>query len=174
MARQHHRCAYCGMGFRESPIIADGLDFCSEACIQRYDDHPCLRELPSEFLEHKVAEASQVPCPKCGGPGPINAVSSHRVFSFFFITYFATNTEIGCVRCGRRQCAVDAALCLLLGAWGFPIGVIGAPIQCVRNIRMIRSLSAGDPFKGEFRRTVLDDLAHRLEEEDSKASAATP
>ena len=128
------QCDYCGKTILISKIRKDNRDFCSERCKEAGALLAASRKLPDDLIRRKVGEVHQGTCPQCHGSGPVDVHTSHRVFSAFFATSWASRSHICCRTCATRNQLGDAAFCLLFGWWGIPWGILGTPLQVGRNL----------------------------------------
>ncbi|QNN22434.1 hypothetical protein HED60_09160 [Planctomycetales bacterium ZRK34] len=128
------RCAYCGSTIIAGGARAGGLRFCNANCQNKGAMMLAAQELPADLVEDAVLEAHQGDCPKCHGPGPVDVHTSHRIVSVLVATQWSTRTNVCCVSCGRKAKLADVFYCLFLGWWGFPWGLLGTPVQILRNL----------------------------------------
>lgn len=128
------QCDYCGTPILVSRVHEGDRDFCSEKCKEAAAILAASRKLPDDLIREKVEEVHQGTCPRCGGSGPVDVHTSHRVFSAFFATSWGSRSQVCCRSCGIRNQLGDAAFCLLFGWWGIPWGLVGTPIQVGRNL----------------------------------------
>jgi hypothetical protein len=128
------RCAYC-----ETRILFGGkrqgqLTFCSEACRQAGIWLSASQQIPDHIVKERVQSVFAGACPVCGGPGPVDVHTSHRVVSALIVTSWKNRPALACRSCGNKARIRDALVSLGLGWWGLPWGVIMTPVQIVRNI----------------------------------------
>lgn len=155
------KCANCGTTILFGGVEQNGMRYCGEDCTAISSIGIAAQDIPDDFLDEQVTQRHQGPCPVCNGPGPIDVQVSHRITSFLILTSWNDRTRLSCGRCGRFQRLGDMFYCLVLGWWGFPWGVIGTPIQLVRNfVGMFRGSSPvpSDALRG----IVMMELGARL------------
>jgi hypothetical protein len=90
--------------------------------------------VPPEHVEIFIQATHAGKCPKCGGRGPIDVHTSHRVWSLFVLTSFSSRPQVCCDSCARAAMLGDALFCLVCGWWGVPWGLIMTPVQIIRNL----------------------------------------
>ena len=153
------KCDYCG-----SSIIFGGrhegdLRFCNEHCLERGVLLSVADQIPEDMLAEHVKKVHQGACPKCGGDGPIDVQTSHRVWSALIMTSWRSRPQICCGSCGFKAKLGDAFYSLVLGWWGFPWGFIMTPVQLVRNLAGL--MSGPHPYEPspQLRKLVALNLA---------------
>jgi hypothetical protein len=133
-------------------------------------------EIPEDEIEQHVALVHQGECPKCGGPGPVDVHSAHTIQSFIVMTRFKSTPLTCCRACARRQQMGAIASSAALGWWGFPFGVIGTPLQILRNLAAMSAGPKPDRPSAELRRLVKLTLGAELQqlrhEERRRAASA--
>ena len=152
-------CARC-----RRPIDSGGkwdgpLRFCGDECLSLGPAEDFL--VSRAQLETAVWQVHQAPCPRCGGPGPVDLHPSWHVASVLVLTWWRREEHVACEPCGRSIRRKAAMKSLLLGWWGFPVGLVMTPVQIVRNIA--RNLAAVDPTRPS--RELVDHVHQRLSRE---------
>lgn len=137
------KCACCG-----STVIIGGkkqgdLRFCSNKCLQQVALLSALDQVPEDLLERQIHSVHQGDCPKCGGSGPIDVHTSHSIWSILVMTSWNSTPKISCRKCGIKAKVKAGLFSLLVGWWGFPWGILGTPIQVIRNF--VGIFTAPDP-----------------------------
>lgn len=156
------RCAYCDTripfgGKREGQLI-----FCSEACRQAGIRLAVSHQVPDRVVSERLGAVFNGRCPRCGGPGPVDVHTSHRVYSALVVTSWNSRVAVVCTPCGRRAKVGDAMRSFALGWWGLPWGIVMTPIQCGRNIAgLLRRPDPNRPSK-RLERVVRLGLAEEL------------
>ena len=156
------RCAYC-----DTRILFGGrhygqFHFCNEACRQAGIRLTVSRQIPDGVVQERVWSVFKGRCPRCGGTGPVDVHTSHRVYSALVVTSWSNRVAVVCVPCGRRAKLSDAVLSLVLGWWGVPWGFIMTPIQIGRNVAgLLRHPDVTRP-SGRLDRMVRLSLAEEL------------
>jgi transcription elongation factor Elf1 len=116
------RCAYCDTriffgGKREGQLI-----FCSEACRQAGIRLAVSHQVPDRVVTERLEAVFNGRCPRCGGPGPVDVHTSHRVYSALVVTSWNSRVAVVCTPCGRRAKVGDAIRSFALWWWGLPCG----------------------------------------------------
>lgn len=128
------KCACCG-----STVVFGGkkqgdLSFCSDKCLRQGLLLSALDQVPKDLLEKQIHSVHQGNCPKCGGSGPVDVHTSHSIWSVLVLTSWRSTPQISCRKCGIKAKVRDGLLSMLVGWWGFPWGILGTPVQVIRNI----------------------------------------
>jgi len=127
------KCAKCGATILFGGERDGDRRYCRAECLQNRLIADASKHLPEDVLERQVEAVHQGPCPNCGGPGPVDVHTSHRVLSFLVATSWSSRPQLCCRRCGVKAKLADAAYCAALGWWGVPWGLLATPIQIGRN-----------------------------------------
>ena len=131
------KCDACGKTILFGGVkgAADGrpLRFCSNTCRENWQVSATLGQFPPEAVEKYVAEFHAGTCPRCQGPGPVDAHPAHSVVSLLIVTRWKTESRLSCRACGTKHQATALASSLLFGWWGFPWGLIMTPVQVTRT-----------------------------------------
>ncbi len=127
------RCANC-KGF----IIggkSDGEDkYCGDKCLQAGQIRKAAGIIPPELIAEHVVKVHQGACPKCGKDGPVDIHTSHFIWSALLLTSWNSTPEVCCNSCGVKKKVGSMLGSAVVGWWGFPWGILGTPIQIIRNV----------------------------------------
>jgi len=153
-------CGYCGTHVLFGGIRDGTLRFCNAVCRSNGVLLAVSNRVPEAVVNEELWKAHQGPCPRCGGVGPIDVHTSHRVWSAFVATSWSNRPHIVCQRCGSDARMKDALFSLACGWWGIPWGPIMTIVQITRNIRG----DDADPSKpsAQLERLVRLRLAAKL------------
>ena len=156
------RCAYCDTrvffgGKREGQFT-----FCSETCRQAGIRLAVSQQVSDSVVNETLWAAFSGKCPRCGGPGPVDVHTSHRVYSVLVFTSWSSRVAVVCASCGRRAKVSDAILSFAFGWWGLPWGIVMTPIQCGRNIAGLLSRPDASRPSKRLERIVRLGLAEEL------------
>ena len=164
------KCAYCGttivFGGKKHEDHKD-LEFCSEKCLHKGIKGLLLdkaKDIPEEKIIKTVEEVHSGRCPKCNGPGPVDAYTSHSVYSLLFFTSWYSTPHICCRSCGTKSQFGGIILSLVLGWWGFPWGFLMTPVQIIRNIHGLFSAPSPSMPSEELKNRVRLLLAAEANE----------
>lgn len=127
-------CATCGTTIVFGGIKDAGLQFCNKKCAENSGFLRTAASLPADLIEQHTRALFDGPCPKCGGPGPVDVRFNHRITSALYLTWWKTKASICCAKCGMREQWGSLAYCAGLGWWGIPWGILGTPVQIGRNV----------------------------------------
>lgn len=128
------KCTNCGATILFGGVKEGDQRFCSENCHHRFYVDLLAGQVPDEMIDARTLEVHGGDCPQCGGAGPIDVHTSHRVWSALYLTSWSSRPQVCCLPCGRKAKLQDTAYCLALGWWGFPWGILATPIQVFRNL----------------------------------------
>lgn len=128
------KCDQCGTTILFGAVREGDFTYCGENCREKGITHRVVQHLPDEVLEDAVAEVHQGDCPKCGGPGPVDMHTSHRVWSIIALTSWSDHPQLCCRSCAVKAKLFSMAFSGALGWWGFPFGLIMTPVQIGRNL----------------------------------------
>ena len=128
------KCSYC-----DSLIVMGGvgrgkLRFCNQQHERAAYYLERAEAISSDVIDGHVRAMHESPCPRCGGPGPVDVFLSYRVWSAVFVTAWSTREHVCCRSCSVRSQLADTLFSMVLGWWGFPFGLIAAPAQIMRNL----------------------------------------
>ena len=90
-----------------------------------------VSESEAKLLAARIHSGS---CPECRGPGPNDVRTSYQVWSLVFMTRWKSTPRVSCRSCGLKAQAMDGAISLFAGWWGFPWGLLITPVQVFRNV----------------------------------------
>ncbi len=138
-------CDFCGTRILFGGVSQGNLRYCNSICARDGAVAQATLTVPEAELERQVRELHQGPCPKCGGPGPVDVHTSHRVYSALAFTRWSSHPEVSCQSCGRMRQLKHAVFSFFLGWWGFPHGLIITPVQVTRNLAGLIGMGAPDP-----------------------------
>lgn len=155
-------CQTCGRYILFGGVEQNGLRYCSEGCVDVGEIAQMSEDLPPDVLENAVRDFHLGPCPRCGGPGPNDVVSAHRVWSLILLSNFASPVVIGCRRCGTAHIVKNSLITMCLGWWGFPFGLFGTPVQLIRNLFGLGKLPTRDSVSPELVHLVKMNLTSKL------------
>ena len=164
------RCGACGTIILFGGVTSGGLTFCNNECAANGYLAATMPMVPENVVEQHSRDLHGGACPECQSPGPIDVHVSHRIVSFVVMTRWSTHPHICCRACARQHNWSAIASSSLLGWWGFPWGILGTPVQIMRNFREIFRSSAVEPSEAlrEHVRAVLAACA--LQEMESQAA----
>ncbi len=128
------KCAFCGTYILFGGERDGSRRYCNAKCRQAGFMVVVADHVPLEDLAEQLSLWHNSNCPKCGGAGPVDVHTSHRIWSALFLTSWNSRPDVCCRRCGIKAKLGGIASSTLLGWWGFPWGVIGTPIQISRNL----------------------------------------
>jgi hypothetical protein len=156
------RCDYCASTILVGGVEIDGLRFCTQSCASQAPFVLAAREVPEDAVTREAWALHHGPCPRCGGTGPIDVHTTHRVWSALLLTSWNSRPLVSCRSCAARQRAQDTLFSLALGWWGFPWGLVMTPIQVGRNVAGF--FRAPDPMgpSEALRQMVRVELAARM------------
>ncbi len=133
------RCATCGTTILFGGVSEGPYRFCSKTCHTRGLITQAGQLFSEDEVDEAMLEVHEGPCPKCGGPGPVDVHSSYMVWSAIMFTRREGGAEVTCQRCARRRQIGHLTATAVVGWWGFPWGLIFTPITLGQTIyAMIR------------------------------------
>ena len=138
-------CDYCGSTILFGGKYNGNLRFCSDRCNELGSLMILSQQVPPDLVAQRLRQIHQSACPECGGPGPVDVHTSHRVWSALVLTSWSSRPTVCCRKCGLKNQAGDLLISLFLGWWGFPWGLVMTPVQIIRNI--VGMASGPDPVK---------------------------
>ncbi len=152
-------CGYCGTSILFGGTRDGDVRFCNPKCQKKGVVASVAGHVPEAIVREQVMQVFRGLCPKCGGSGPVDVHTSHRVWSALIVTTSSSRPHVVCKPCGARAQLGDAVFSLILGWWGFPWGAIMTPVQLFRNIAgLLRSNEQAAPSL-ELARLVRLQLA---------------
>lgn len=169
------KCDSCGTTIVFGGVRDGNLRFCNEKCHREGQHLTIAGQFPDEAVLEYTFEIHEGACPQCGGDGPVDVHTSHTIWSLLYFTSWKSNPQVCCRSCGTRARIKGIALSGLFGWWGFPWGLLGTPVQILRNAAgLFASSKPGQPSAElmEFARTNLAQqfLAARAEQEAREAA----
>jgi hypothetical protein len=171
-------CDYCGTGILFNAIKQGELRFCSTKCAAKAEWVRASLAVPDAEVERQVRETHSGPCPRCGGPGPVDVHTSHRVYSALAWTSWSSHPDICCRSCGCKKYLKHGAFSFFLGWWGFPHGLIITPVQVARNLAGVLGIGepAPDTPSPSLSRMIRLSLAakRRVHSDTAGSSAGSP
>ena len=108
--------------------------FCNQKCLTNAYVLSAAQKVPPDVIDRQVEEIFRGNCPKCRGLGPIDVHKIHRVWSALVLTQWSSTPQVSCRSCATKSQWGGVLYSALLGWWGFPWGLILAPVQITRNI----------------------------------------
>jgi hypothetical protein len=95
------------------------------------------KKYPNAQLEIYAEKLRKIPCPICNQTHKkLNGTIAYTVKSFVFFSSFAKKPIIACPECLDRENNNSITSTLLLGWWGFPLGILKTPIYIYRNMKI--------------------------------------
>ena len=161
-------CKSCGTVILFGGLSEDGLKYCSEACLEQARVLQTAEEVPPDILSEEVARVHTGACPGCGGQGPIDLHTSHRVTSLVVMSSWRSHPRVSCRSCGVKAQAGSLVYCLVLGWWGFPWGLLMTPVQIARNIAGLAQSPNPEQPSEHLAAAVRVDLGARMHEARSQ------
>jgi hypothetical protein len=166
------KCATCGRLIAFGGVKEGPYRFCSKRCREGSHLLAASAQIPDGFVFEKATEVHSGPCPKCGGPGPIDLHTSHTVWSAGVITQWASKPQICCHACGRSAKLQALAMSSVLGWWGLPWGIVLTPVQIIRNLGALMSSSDPSRPSDELLMFMRGHLSARMIEQDAAKKRA--
>jgi hypothetical protein len=127
-------CAYCGTTILFGGVREGHLRFCNQRCHQAGQMLRMCDDLPQEMVDEALLDVHGGQCPRCKRAGPIDVHIGYRVYSLVVMTTWTSPQIIGCRSCGVKHQLGSVLISTICGWWGFPWGLIGTPVQIVRNL----------------------------------------
>ena len=138
-------CDSCGTTILFGGVPESGFRFCNDRCRQQgVGLLSAAAQIPEDVSDQHVKDVHQSSCAKCGGPGPIDVQTSHRVWSAILASC-GSRPQVCCRSCGVKAKLKDALISGLFGWWHFPFGFVMAPGFVVANLAGL--LSAPHPHE---------------------------
>ncbi|MEW4566938.1 hypothetical protein AB1L88_03635 [Tautonia sp. JC769] len=156
------RCDLCNTIILFGAIEEDGLTFCNDKCREDAVLYRMAGLFPEEEVRKHVEQAHRSDCPVCGGPGPVDVHVTHHIWSLVFISSCQNRIHICCRSCGMKARVRAVFGSGLLGWWGVPWGMLGTPVQMLRNVIGMMMLPDPDIPSARFERWARLDLATHL------------
>lgn len=168
------KCDHCGSMILWGGERAGDFRYCSDACREKGITQTVVQSLPEEVLEEALDSVHQGDCPKCGGPGPVDMHTSHRVWSIVFLTSWSSHPVLCCRRCAVKEKLFSTAFSGVLGWWGFPFGLIVTPIQIGRNLFGLAMGPHPDVPSAELRKLVQLNVGANVLQEVERRRRTQP
>lgn len=163
------KCAYCRSMILFGGVKDDDQRFCNDRCHQSGALVALSQQLDPDEVRSAVTRVHQGTCPRCGGNGPIDVTTSHKVWSAVFVTSWSSAPEICCRSCGRKRQVGRLVFSAVAGWWGFPWGLIMTPVQVGRNF--VGLFRGYDPYQPS---PELEDAVRLMMASEIASSAAAP
>lgn len=138
-------CDYCGSFILFGGTTVGNARYCNARCQQAGQLIEVSWQVPADVVSKYVWEVHQGNCPVCGGRGPVDVHTAYQVWSAIVITQWKNTPRVSCRSCGIKHQVSGLLISLVAGWWGFPWGLIMAPVQAIRNINGM--VSGPDPMK---------------------------
>lgn len=130
-------CAFCDKLILFGGEREGASWFCGAECRHKARLLAVSCQIPDSTVTDRLWSLYQGNCPKCGGPGPVDVFTSHRVLSVFVKTFWGSRLNVCCARCGKRARIKDSFFSLMLGWWALPWGPIMTVVQLLRNMSLL-------------------------------------
>jgi hypothetical protein len=166
------RCSYCNSLLLFGGTKTNAGTFCNAKCQRAAVYLGIARQIPDHDVDDMIRRLDAQGCPKCHGPGPLEVHTSHRIWSALLLTSWSSKPIISCRGCGRNEQALSAGICMFVGWWGFPWGLIMTPVQITRNF--VGMLQAPPHPSPQLKKIVSLMLAEQIVALHNQRSAATP
>lgn len=98
----------------------EGFRFCGDSCLEQGTLLVQAVAIPDELVVEVATEVHRGMCPACGGSGPVDVHTSHRIWSLVLFSSWSSTSSISCRPCGVRRQLGGLAFSILAGWWGFP------------------------------------------------------
>ena len=166
------KCTYCGSTVLFGGVKEEDARFCNAECQEGGRLIAAAADVPEDVLAKRVGEVVEDDCPRCGGSGPVDVFTSHRVMSAIFVTSWKNLPEISCRGCATK-CQLGGVLySVLLGWWGFPWGLVMTPVQITRNLMgLSKSADPENPSKHLTEMVRIQLAAEARADEEEKQAA---
>lgn len=147
-------CVACNSRIRWGGEDVGAYSFCNDTCFERFILSDVVTRLDPEIVEQAIAEVHQGECPECGGDGPVDMHTSHRVWSVLVLTQWSSHPQLSCRSCATKAKLTSTLFCGVLGWWGFPFGLVMTPVQIIRNLAELAGGPRADEPSDELERLV--------------------
>jgi hypothetical protein len=159
------KCAHCGATILFGGVREGDDRYCDADCQALGTTGRVAALLPDDLVDEAVAQAHAGPCPQCGGDGPVDIHTSHRVWSALVMTSWSDHPEMCCRSCAVKNKLVSIGFCGVLGWWGFPWGLLATPIQIGRNVFGLFGGPRPEVPSEALRQVVVLGLGHHVQQE---------
>ena len=155
------KCAYCGTLILFGGERRGHLRFCNEECLENGVVVRIAESLPDDEVRRRALAVHQGICPRCLGPGPVDARVSYRVWSLLIMTTLQHMPMISCRSCAVKTLWRDIVFCLFFGWWSLE-GMVVTPILLFRNIASL--VFPPDPSQPSpaLASMIRTNMAHRI------------
>ena len=163
------RCDTCGNMVVFGGEHWNGMDFCSEECLQVAVTASQAEGVPEDVVLQRATALRNERCPWCGGEGPNDIHSTWSIASLLIITYRSKKEMFGCSSCGFKHKIKYFLFTGLCGWWGIPWGILMTPYFEVLNlIGLFRGMPSGpsEELKEFALKQIAKELRHRGKDED--------
>jgi hypothetical protein len=122
-------------------------------------------QVSEDEIAENVSSVHGGPCPKCGGPGPVDVHTSYIVISAIVVTSSRSRLQVSCRRCGIKAKLSGALLSGVLGWWRVPWGIIFTPFYITHNLVSI--FLPPDPTQpsAKLEQVVMLHIGKQIQEE---------
>lgn len=153
-------CDQCGATILFGGKSANGFRYCNDKCYEQGYLAPRLAAVPQNVFEAELQKFHSGPCPLCGGPGPVDVHTAHKIWSLIHICSWSSKPVVGCHACGRKAQILGLLFSMAAGWWSMH-GLILTPVKIIANLKGI--LKPPDPQKPtpELQKIVRLSLAER-------------
>lgn len=151
------RCRGC-FAKLDADTSGSGLSqWCSDEC--RAADESAFEALTEseKIIIEKTNEVFNRDCPECGGKGPVDFHEYYKIWSLLVVTRYSDHEIFCCSRCAAKTKIGAILFCGVFGWWGIPYGIIGTPVQLVKNLLSLLSSNPNEPSP-EIRDMVRQDF----------------
>ena len=155
-------CAQCGARILWGGVLDGGYRFCSDKCRSNCGIIGMCKLLSDDVVHQHLLDLHAGPCPLCGGSGPVDVHTAHRVWSMLILTSWSSSSRVCCRSCGVKHQVGSIAFCTVLGWWGFPAGLAVTPIQIVRNLVAMLNPPNPDLPSVELEHMLREGMASEL------------
>jgi hypothetical protein len=160
------RCKTCGTFILFGGVRDDTGVYCNATCSEAGFIIAVAERLGPDEVAERLQLWHSGSCPRCGGDGPVDVHTSHRIWSALFMTSWNSRPDICCRRCGFKSKLGGIASSALLGWWGFPWGLLGTPIQISRNLFGLAVMPNPSQPSAQLEKMVRLNMAAEMLAED--------
>jgi hypothetical protein len=138
-------CAYCNTSIIFGGVTEGSQKFCNENCHAAGYFINLANEVDPELISKMVVASRHGACPCCQRTGsPVDVHKAHKIWSILVMTSWSSTPELSCKACGVKRQLGAILFSGTLGWWGFPWGIIGTPVQILRNFGAMAAGPKGD------------------------------
>ncbi len=163
------RCDTCGNMVVFGGEHWNGMDFCSEECLQVAVTASSREGIPDDVVLQRAMEFRNRPCPRCGGEGPNDVHSAWSIYSLLIVTHRAKKETIACSKCGIKHKLKYFLFTGLCGWWGIPFGILMTPFfEFVNLLGLFRGVpdAPSDALKEFAMKQIAKELRRRNKKKD--------